>query len=542
MKTINIILTVILLVTVSCNDDILDVDPTTFITEEMTWDSEGIILQNLANVYGTTLCAFNRKGDLGDIPAFSHIDLATDDGNGKNDAQIQLFNTGGITQSNTPYAIEIWRENYRLIRKANTFIEGIDLVESNILSVEKQKRFKAEVRFLRAFSYFQLVKTFGGVPLITRKQKVSDEDVFIPRNSIDEIYNFILEECNQVTEELPTDEITGHVSKGAALALKAKALLYYASPLNNPQNQSSRWSDAAAAAKVIMDMKKYSLFPDYRELFLAEYEGNNEVIFDRQFRFPESVHIINMMWGFDTGAWGGFSPTQDIVDAYEMKNGLPISDPESGYDPNNPYVNRDNRLAATIVYNGSTWRNRIVEFFIEGNAYGNKEVNCGYGLKKFNEEAARDADFYNGSYAQHNNWIYFRYAEVLLNYAEAQNEANGPDNSVYDAINQVRTRAGQPDLPTGLSKDDMRQRIWNERRVELVYEEHRFYDVRRWGKGMEIFNKPIHETVITKNQDGSLTYEYREKESRTYKSHFDFLPIPIGEIEKNIKLVQNPGY
>ena len=557
MKKLFILFIVISGMFTACDDSLLDVKPSTFISNESIWEEEGLIEQNLANIYGTTLTPFTRKGDLYDIPAFSHIDLATDDGNGKIDAAIQLFNTGGITPSNAPYANEFWSENYKLIRRANEFLEGIAKVSDDVIAAEKVATYIAEVRFLRAFAYFELVKTFGGVPLIDRVQGISDDDILLPRNSIEEVYTFIFSECDFAADNLETDVISGHASKGAALALKSKAMLYYASPLNNPGNDIARWSDAADAAKDVMDLGKYGLFPDYRGLFLVANEGNEESIFDRQFQFPESVHTIDVTWGMwfrsvpGAGTWGGFSPTQDIVDAYEMTNGLPINDPSSGYDPNDPYKNRDSRLDATIVYNGSSWRGvENVGFYTDysedpqlaGNAHTNKAVNCGYGLKKFDEEAPIGTALSNGSYAQENNYMLFRYAEVLLNYAEAQNEAVGPNQGVYDAINQVRNRAGQPNLPDGLSKDEMRTRIWNERRVELVYEEHRFFDVRRWKKGMEVFNKPIHEALAVRQSDGSFVYTYPEKEDRTYREHFDFLPIPIGEIEKNPNLVQNPGY
>ncbi len=546
MKKIYLIITVFLFVAVSCSDDILDVKPTTFVSDATIWETQGLIEQNLANIYGTLVCAFNSKGDLYGIPAFSHIDLATDDGNGKIDAAIQLYNSGGITASFTPYADETWSVNYQLIRKANSFMEGITNVGTDVIDANLKTTYAAEARFLRAFAYFQLVKTFGDVPLIKEAQSVNAEDILMPRTSKDDVYQFIFDECDLAAADLERDPVSGHASKGAAMALKAKAMLYYASPLNNSGNDASRWSNAAATAKAVMDMGKYSLYPDYRNLFLAAHENNSEVIFDRQFKFPEAVHTIQATWGmwftFDAGTWGGFSPTQDIVDAYEMTNGLPITDPASSYDPNDPYTNRDSRLAASIVYNGSSWRGNVVGYYQGGNADVNKEVNCGYGLKKFDEEIAIGTNFYDGSYGQHNNWIYFRYAGVLLNYAEAQNEAAGPDASVYTAMNEVRARAGQPALPAGLSKDEMRTRIWNERRVELLYETHRFFDVRRWKKGMEIFNQPIHEAVITDNGDGTYTYSYPVKETRTYKTHFDFLPIPIGEIERNPQLVQNTGY
>ena len=529
----------------ACGEDVLDVKPTTFVSNEAIFTEQGMIDQYLANIYGNQLCAFNRRGDLYNIPAFSHIDLATDDGNGKIDAAIQMFNDGSITPGFTPFTEETWTVNYLIIRRAGEFIEGIVNVSDDILDEDTRNAYEGEARFLRAFAYFQLVQMFGGVPLIKSPQALDDPDINLPRSSTDDVFNFIVEECDLASPNLDVAPVSGHASRGAALALKARALLYQASPLFNPGGGATRWQAAADAAEAVMDLGVYDLFDDYRGLFLAANEGNIEVIYDRQFGFPQSVHTIQATWGmwftFDAGTWGGFSPTQDIVDAYEMTNGLPIDDIASGYDENNPYANRDSRLANTIVYNGSTWRGNVVGFYVGGNADVNKEVNCGYGLKKFDEEIPIGTNFYDGSYAQENNWIYFRYAEILLNYAEAQNEAVGPDQSVHNAVNEVRGRAGQPDLPAGLSQAEMRERIWNERRVELVYEEHRFFDVRRWGKGVDIFGAPIHEAHIVDNNDGTYTYTYPEKETRTYSQKFDFLPIPLTEIEKNPNLT-NPGW
>lgn len=546
-KIYNLILLGLVLIASSCSNEVLDVKPTTFVSDEAIWTEQGMIEQTLANIYGNQICAFNRRGDLYNIPAFSHIDLATDDGNGKIDAAIQMFNDGSITSSFTPFAEETWRVNYLIIRRANEFLEGIEIVDDEVLDADTKKAFTGEARFLRAFSYFQLVEMFGGVPLIKAPQALDDPNINLPRNSADEVYDFIADECDLASSELSVAPVSsGHASIGAALALKARALLYHASPLNNPSGDASRWSEAATAAKAVIDLGVYDLFSDYRGLFLTANEGNIEVIYDRQFGFPQSVHTIQATWGmwftFDAGTWGGFSPSQNIVDAYEMTNGLPITDPASGYNSNDPYTDRDSRLGASIVYNGSAWRGNEVGYYQGGNADVNKEVNCGYGLKKFDEEIPIGTNFYDGSYAQQNNWIYFRYAEVLLNYAEAQNEAVGADNNVYNAINQVRRRAGQPDLPVGLSQSEMRERIWNERRVELVYEEHRFFDVRRWGKGMEVFNQPLKEAVIVDNGDGTFTYSYQNKETRTYHQHFDFMPIPLSEIERNPNLTNDPAW
>ncbi len=241
------------------------------------------------------------------------------------------------------------------------------------------------------------------------------------------------------------------------------------------------------------------------------------------------------------GAWGGFSPTQNLVDAYEMKNGKMITDPASGYDPQNPYKDRDSRLDQSILRNGSQWKGVVVETFDGGNAQNpanGDRTKTGYGLKKLLDEQYVTADqVYQGG---DNDWIYIRYAEVLLNYAEAQNEAVGPDASVYKAINDVRKRAGQPDL-AGLSQSQMRESIRNERRVELCFEEHRFWDVRRWKLGQTYFGVPVNRVKVTKT-GATFNYTIQELEKRTYKDFYNLLPIPQSERDKNPNLSQNTGY
>lgn len=242
----------------------------------------------------------------------------------------------------------------------------------------------------------------------------------------------------------------------------------------------------------------------------------------------------------DDGAWGGYCPTQNLVDAYEMKNGKLITDATSGYDPQAPYINRDSRLDKSILRQGSIYKKGIVvETYRGGNTNNTTRGDSsktGYGLLKM-----IDTSKYGTNNAD-NDWIFIRYAEVLLNYAEAQNEAVGPDASVYDAINQVRARAGQPALASGFSKDALRDRIRNERRVELSFEEHRFFDVRRWQLGSTYFKEAIRKVQITKNANGTFTYNYPKWEDRDYKEFQNRLPIPQAEIDRNGKLKQNDGY
>ncbi|RYF63926.1 MAG: RagB/SusD family nutrient uptake outer membrane protein [Cytophagaceae bacterium] len=328
------------------------------------------------------------------------------------------------------------------------------------------------------------------------------------------------------------------------LALKARMLLYAASPLYAGTNDIARWKTAAQAARAVLDLGLYQLYPSYQQLFLTP--NNSEVIFNRlasqQGDGFQNLERWNGPNGY--GGWGGNVPTQNLVDDYETMDGLPITAAGSGYDPQNPYVNRDPRLAATILYNGAPYRGRAVETFRPGgldSPDGPESFNTsptGYYLRKFMNES-RDFGSASGSQAP---WIYFRLGEIILNYAEAQNEAIGPDASVYIAINQIRTRASMPALPAGLTQAQMRERIRQERQVELAFEEHRYYDVRRWKIAPTTENLPIRRANIIKEGSGKLRYEYPSVQERRFSDRNYFLPIPLKETQANPSLVQNPGY
>jgi hypothetical protein len=448
------------------------------------------------------------------------------------------------------YADDIWVQNYAVIRKANSFMEKIDAVPGD---ENLKKRMKGEAQFLRAFCYAELVKCFGGVPLVLSAG--TPEEAIVPRNTYDECVTQIAKDCDEAAAILPVvmpASDLGRATKVAALAVKARILLYYASPLNNAGNIATRWTNAAGAAKAAMAFGPppgtgdYGLYPDYYRLFIEKL-GNKEVIFSRKFQNPSinpSDGARNKWYmsvpNADDGAWGGFCPTQNLVDAYEMKNGKPISDPASGYNSQAPYTNRDTRLDKSILHQGSIYKKGIIiETYRGGNTNNitrGDSSKTGYGLLKM-----IDTSKYGANNAD-NDWIYIRYAEVLLNYAEAQNEATGPDASVYDAINAVRLRSGQPALTAGISQAELRDRIRNERRVELTFEEHRFFDVRRWKLGSTYFKEPIRKVQITKEANGTFTYNFPKWEDRDYKDFQNFLPIPQAEIDKNPKLVQNTGY
>ena len=539
----------------SCKKDLLDVFPSDSLSDATVFTDIQVANRVLTNIYGTMPNGFARRdqnpGDAGWSRGMSAFAMATDDAEANNLASSTHALNQGSLPTTWAYAEDIWVQNYAIVRKANSFMEKIDAVPGN----EPQKaRMKAEAQFLRAFAYSELIKCFGGVPLMLTAGL--PEESIIPRNTYEECVNQILKDCDAAAAVLPVvmpASDLGRATKAAALAVKARALLYFASPLNNTTNALSRWQAAATAAKAVMAFGpppgsgEYGLHPDYYRLFLDK-PGNKEIIFSRKFQNPSinpSDGARNKWYmsvpGVNDGAWGGFSPTQNLVDAYEMKNGKPISDPTSGYNAQSPYTDRDSRLDKSILHQGSVYKaGIIIETFRGGNTNNTNRLDSsktGYGLLKMVDTAkygaAGDAD---------NDWIFVRYAEVLLNYAEAQNEAVGPDATVYDAINQVRARSGQPAVPAGLTAVAMRSRIQNERRVELSFEEHRFFDVRRWKLGSTYFKDPVRKVQITREANGTLTYSYPKWEDRDYKEHQNLLPLPQSEVDKNKTLVQNPGY
>lgn len=551
-KNRNLLITILVVLASGCSD-MLDIKPTTFISDEAIWEDKNLINQFVANTYGSMLCGFNRctAGYEQDwsMSWAGNLDAATDDFASVSDGPIYTqLNKDAITAQSCPFVEEIWNQEYKVIRKCNIIIERAPGVDERILSATEKRRVEAEARFLRAFCHFELARTFGKAPLIVKAQSLTDELQVAP-SSFADIVKFVKEECDLYADNLPlsySDDEAGHATKGAFLALKSRALLYLASPLNSADD-SRKWADAAQAAQDVMDLDIYKLYKltdtPYRSMAFDKTAANKEVIFERRFTFPEAPHNIHMMWSLDAvdaGSWNGLYPTQNLVDAYETVNGKLTTDPTNTmYNTQDPYTNRDARFYQSIIYNGSIWethRMSMVTNTVDPSKNGSckpqlGKARCGYGPKKFIEELDPSTNLYGG-YAQSNNWPYIRYAEVLLNYAEAKNEElAAPDPSVYLAINEVRSRSGQPDLPSGLSKIEMRERIKNERRIELLLEEHRFYDLRRWKDG-DVLAAPIMGMNIY-DDNVTLRYEVSKVEDRIFNGTHYYLPIPLKEQEKN---------
>lgn len=554
MKKLNKYIVLGLLALSTGCSDMLDVQPTTFISDEAIWQDANLISQFVANTYGSMLCGFNRctagYGQNWSMSWAGNLDAATDDFASVADSPIYTqLNKDAITAQSCPFVEEIWTQEYIVIRKCNILIKQIPAVDEGILSDDVKKRIIAEARFLRAFCYFELARTFGKAPLIEVPQELTD-DLKVAPTDFAGIVDFIVDECDNYADDLELNyesDMVGHATKGAFMALKSRALLYLASPLNSADDKE-KWAAAAQAAKDVMELPAgYELYKEgstpYYSMAFDKTAANKEIIFERRFTFPEAPHNIHMMWSLDAmdaGSWNGLYPTQNLVSAYETANGMSI-DEDPTYDDQHPYDNLDARFYQSIIYNGSIWEGNnmsMVTNKVDPEKSGSCEpkigkARCGYGPKKFMEELPTSTNLYGG-YAQSNNFPYFRYAEILLNYAEAQNEALlAPDQSVYDAVNEVRNRSGQLDLPENLTKEQMRERIKNERRIELLLEEHRFYDLRRWKDGGVLAQPIMGMRVYDDHDDGKLRYSIEKVEDRVFTGQNYYLPIPLKEQERN---------
>jgi len=558
MKRYNLILlTIASLIFASCNDFLgrrLD----TNYSQKQVFESYSRMRDFGLGVYAYLPGGFNRIDG-------SMLSSATDDAvDAWTESNLQRLNNGSWGPYNNPD--DQWAHYYDGIRKANMFLEQTqnykDILYAEISDTTNSDRkntfdynksdigwMRAEVRVLRAMFYFELQKRYGGVPLVT-KTLTLDDDLNIPRNSYDEVTNFIVSECDAAVNQLrdswkgfDNDKYTGRVTKGAALTIKAKTLQYAASPLNNTNNDQTKWQDAAEAANDVIALNQYALHGDYSSLFHTY--NSDEIILERRYGANNAFERANFPIGFE-GSRGGTNPSQSLVDAYETINGLPI-DQDSQYDPQNPYDNRDPRLQQTIIVNNSNFKGRNVEIWNGGlDADKPRATRTGYYLKKYLDE---NIDLVQNKTSVH-TWIIFRYGGILLDYAEAMNEAYGPDDAAgysmtaREALNMIRQRAGMPDVSAN-TKAEFRARLRNERRVEMAFEEQRFWDVRRWKIGDETLAQPVRGVGVTKNADDSFTYKYNvpEVEQRVFSDKMYRYPIPRIEINKSAgALNQNPGW
>ena len=524
--------------------DVLDLKPLDKISETDTWTD-----QALMEVYVNGTYQAIRHGFRQDVLAAACDETYCI----HNYGSLYQVQSGAMTPDNVTSLsnhLNYWTPAYSNIRNINNFFEKID--DAPVDNSFKQNA-KGEMKFLRAFIYANLIWRYGGVPIITKVYQLN-EDYAVTRSTYDQCVDFIISELDEAMQILPAKQPAaqwGRASGDACQALKSRVLLYAASELTNPDHNTAKWQKAADAAAALLD--KYSLVDDYQSIFLDE---NSEVIFSRSFTQANSTsfHLWNGR-NADNG-WTAQNPTQNLVNAFEMAetgeqpyfeqvDGSLVLNTASGYDPNRPYEGRDPRFYATILYDGAMWAGRETETWHGG--LDSRESDIGswnasmtaYALKKFLIESIPPT---GSSIRPTNPWIFFRYTEIILNYAEAKFEL-GDEDTAREYLNKIRTRSSVNMPPISDTGEKLRKRIQNERRIELVFEEHRFFDVRRWKIAMETENKDLLAINIQKLPDGSKTYEQLLLMRRGFQNKHYWLPIPQIEIDRSLNsLVQNPEY
>jgi hypothetical protein len=504
----------------SCNKSLLDTSPRDQYVESNFWKSQAAAQAALAACYGVMNGSGLWGGDA--TPLFEE-GASPNAYDYDNTMGFNVIAQGLQSASSTGIIPGRWKACYTGIGRCNTFLVKVDEVA---MDDALKTRWKGEAYFLRALYYFTLQNYYGGVPLVLDVPDIAAQ-ASLKRSDRKDVIAKVLSDLDSAATVLPlkyTSADMGRATKGAALALKAKVLLWEASPLFAGTNDPAKWQAAADAALAVMNLAGagYDLYADYRALFLPQNENNKEVIFDVQFIYPDlgnSFDLIDKQ--YNTNA-----PLLDIAQAYDMKNGLPITDPASGYDPAHPYADRDPRLYQTIVFPGDT--------FMTVPVTPTRFAITGYGLKKYSiydkgAPPAGKSDLKGGQ--SETNYIILRFADVLLMYAEAKNEASGPDATVFTALNRVRARAGMPDIDASLGQDSLRAVIRHERRVEFAGEGMYYNDIRRWKTAEQVLNAKIY------------TYKNTAIETRKFNAARDYWwPIPQTERDLNPNLTQNDKY
>ncbi len=544
----------------SCKKDFLDRASTTQQQDEDIFTSFVMTDQVVNNLYSRT------RGVYTYCAGYS-MSAATDEAKDASNWMASMtFNNGSWSGNNNPIG-NTWRDNYVAIRQANSILEGIEQFKTpdDANNPGYLNNRIGEVYFLRAWYLFELMRQFGGVIITTHSIAQSDNEALNqPRSTYDECVAQVLKDCDEaysrVEYSYPNNQV-GRITKGTCLALKSRVLLYSASPLWAEAGKTSyqadingggtasdpdKWQKAAAAAKAVIDLNNngtvlYQLEPDLnsrKSMYLDRTLASKEVIWVRMNEGNRDQYLFP----FGSNGWSGCAPSDNLVADYEMNNGLPIADPASGYDPDKPYQNRDPRFYSDILYNKANWKGRNIETFAGGRDEASTQTDhsrTGYYCRKLANENAT----IGGGGSLRTDGIQFRLAEIYLNYAEALNEYDPGNADIAEYVNRVRERAGQQPLPVTLAQDEMRERIHNERRIELSFENHRFWDVRRWKIAENTENalwgmKPIEDNT---KPDG-YRYERYKVEDRIWRNAMYVIPITTDEILRNPNLKQSEGW
>ena len=552
-KSILLLSTLVLLLE-SCN--FMDISESDYYSKEQIIENIGRVRQLATQVYSYMPHDFmNTAGAM--------QDAATDDAIHVYETNIQRF-VNGTWSAN--YTIDdVFGYYYNAIHDANFYLENcVDLTFDEWTNSDgfeddfkSYLNYEHEVRFLRAFYHFELVKRYQNIPLVTKTLTQSEANTIEPSDAAI-VLKHIIDECTDVAQKLPVNynDMPGgngnlqRITKGAALALKSRATLYLASPLYSQHNVDN-WKRAADAAYDIINSSSdlgYSL-DSYNALFNATNNRSREMILCRATGLSTSFESANYPMGV-TGGRTSTCPTENLVSSYEMKDGT-LFDWNNPVHAEDPYSNRDPRLTMTVVHNGMNWPSDTPVEIFEGGKNAQPIQNTtttGYYLRKYLNNSIT---FESGqtTTSQHHNWSIFRYAEILLNYAEAMiNAYDSPDYkgnyslSALDAVNMIRNRSDvkMPALPSDITKEDFIKRLKNERRVEFAFEGQRFWDLRRW-KSLEEM-KDIYKVQVVKEDNGTIKYTKQIHSEYSISDKLYFYPFANTELYKNDNLVQNTGW
>ena len=525
----------------SCSD-FLDTVPHDALSPATTWQTEDDAQKFLVGCY-------DGWADANEI---LYLDCGSDFG--YNNFQWESWKTignGSMSAANEVYNLY----SFSMIRRCNTFLENIDKVEFSDESVKNDMI--GQVRTIRAYQYFDKNWWYGGVPIIENYETA--EEAQVARNTEEEVKQFIYDELDAAIPLLnETPKSRGYIAKGTALAIKMRSALYYGD-----------YERAKEAAQAIMDLKQYELDPDYANIFTVAGQGSKEIIASVQYiENLKTLYTIGQMYPNADGGWSSIVPTQNLVDTYEMDNGLTKEEAGDYYDPAHPFAHRDPRMAMTIIFPGQDWNGRIFNTLdkqIVNAATGAEETNGDYPANADNaSKTALSWNKYLGPKSQYADmWstnacpIVFRYAEVLLTYAEAENELNGPSAKVYALLYQIRNRVGMPDVDQSKygTQSTLRELIRRERSVELAGEGLRRADILRWkdanGKMVAetVLNGPLTRIIGTVDHSGTdpytratITRTDELIENRSFAVHNRYFPMAQSDMDANPNLKQNPGY
>ena len=569
--------------------DSLNLDPPDEISSSAVWADAALTEAYLNQVYNQTGYGFGNPA-----PGGSMVDETKYTHSNSNDANLQSTLTpddhGLWSRSGQGFTQYNWRVVYSTLRDLNIFIQNVEAGDA--LAANEKETLLGEAYFLRAFFYHNLWKLYGGVPITdTPFELGGDLDQYqIPRSSFQETFDFIMADLGRAETQLGDARRPGAADLGAALALKSRVLLFAASDLYNQNpsgaaetgftsgDQMARWQAAKDAAQAVMDLGTYSLAPapasdDYHRLGVEGWGSG--MIWARYFSGDGANAHNHSLWNSPNGynSWSGDTPLQNHVDAYEMSDGSEFSwdNPDHAAAP---YQDRDPRFHANVMYNGRLWRARsggaadldsrgIIQtgwYEIAGQATLRPGIDTrdgpiqnwngtktGYNMAKF-----LDNSIVPNEQRAFNPWVHIRFAEILLNFAEAS-EALGESGDALTVLNQVRARAGMPDVPAGGDGTrSLMDHIRQERQIELAFEGHRYFDVRRWMTAPQVYEccnramrvegflDPAGELLV----DNTYRYEYNiiDVQDTAWDDRNYFLPIPRGELNRNPSLTQNPGY